>query len=132
AHMDGGDFYGSEQSVTADSATDVRIELVGTDGVVTVLKEKTALTDREIIDASVMDARRLAQFFDAQIDAAKAKGVLFSLHLKAPMLKRAAPIISGGARNRLSAPVLARYDRGWMPAGFDASNGIGDLYARLA
>ncbi|CAG4967573.1 NADP-dependent isocitrate dehydrogenase [Novilysobacter luteus] len=132
AHMDGGDFYGSEQSVTVDSATDVRIELVGTDGVVTVLKEKTALTDREIIDASVMDTRRLAQFFDAQIDDAKAKGVLFSLHLKATMMKVSDPIIFGVAVNRFYAPVLARYDRELMEAGFDASNGIGDLYARLA
>jgi isocitrate dehydrogenase len=132
AHMDGGDFYGSEQSVTVDSATDVRIELVGTDGVTTVLKEKTALTDREVIDASVMDTRRLAQFFDAQIDDAKAKGVLFSLHLKATMMKVSDPIIFGVAVNRFYAPVLAKYDRELMEAGFDSSNGIGDLYSRLA
>ncbi|KGM56714.1 isocitrate dehydrogenase [Lysobacter arseniciresistens ZS79] len=131
AHMDGGDFYGSEQSVTVDSATDVRIELVGTDGVTTVLKEKTSLTDREVIDASVMDTRRLAQFIDAQIDDAKATGVLFSLHLKATMMKVSDPIIFGVAVNRFYAPVLARYDRELMEAGFDANNGIGDLYARL-
>ncbi|MGQ4660736.1 NADP-dependent isocitrate dehydrogenase [Lysobacter sp. F6437] len=132
AHMDGGDFYGSEQSVTVDNATDVRIELVGVDGVTTVLKEKTSLLDREVIDASVMDTRRLAQFFDAQIEDAKAKGVLFSLHLKATMMKVSDPIIFGVAVNRFYAPVLAKYDRELMEAGFDSSNGIGDLYARLS
>jgi len=132
AHMDGGDFYGSEQSTTADKATDVHIELVGVDGVTTVLKERVALLDGEVIDAAVMDTRRLAQFFDAQIDDAKARGVLFSLHLKATMMKVSDPIIFGVAVNRFYAPVLAKYDRELMEAGFDASNGIGDLYARLA
>ncbi|MGQ4582086.1 NADP-dependent isocitrate dehydrogenase [Lysobacter sp. F60174L2] len=132
AHMDGGDFYGSEKSVMVDNATDVRIELVGADGVTTVLKEKTSLLDREVIDASVMDTRRLAQFIDAQIDDAKAKGVLFSLHLKATMMKVSDPIIFGVAVNRFYAPVLAKYDRELMEAGFDSSNGIGDLYARLS
>ena len=132
AHMDDGDFYGSEQSVTVDDATDVRIELVGTDGVTTVLKERTSLTDREVIDAAVMDTRRLATFIDAQIDDAKARGVLFSLHLKATMMKVSDPIIFGVAVNRFYAPALAKYDRELMEAGFDSSNGIGDLYARLA
>ena len=131
AHMDAGDFYGSEKSVTVEHAGNVRIELVGTDGVTTVLKDKTALVEGEVIDAAVMDTRRLAQFIDAQIDDARAKGVLFSLHLKATMMKVSDPIIFGVAVNRFYAPVLARYDRELMEAGFDASNGIGDLYARL-
>ncbi|GAB2628722.1 NADP-dependent isocitrate dehydrogenase [Novilysobacter erysipheiresistens] len=131
AHMDGGDFYGSEQSLTVDHATDVRIELVGVDGVTTVLKDKTALTDGEVIDAAVLDTRALAQFFDAQIDDAKARGVLFSLHLKATMMKVSDPIIFGVAVNRFYAPVLAKYDTELMAAGLDTSHGIGDLYARL-
>jgi len=131
AHMDSGDFYGSEKSVTVDTAGNVRIELHGTDGVTTVLKDKTALIEGEVIDAAVMDTRRLAQFIDAQIDDARAKDVLFSLHLKATMMKVSDPIIFGVAVNRFYAPVLAKYDRELMEAGFDSSNGIGDLYARL-
>ena len=131
AHMDGGDFYGSEKSVTVEHAGNVRIELIGTDGVTTVLKDKTALIEGEVIDAAVMDTRRLAQFIDDQIDDAKAKDVLFSLHLKATMMKVSDPIIFGVAVNRFYAPVLAKYDRELMEAGFDANNGIGDLYARL-
>ena len=132
AHMDGGDFYGSEQSTTVDKATDVHVELVGTDGVTTVLKERVSLLDGEVIDAAVMDTRRLGQFFDAQIDDAKKKDVLFSLHLKATMMKVSDPIIFGVAVNRFYAPVLAKHDRELMDAGFDASNGIGDLYSRLS
>ncbi|MCE7032374.1 NADP-dependent isocitrate dehydrogenase [Lysobacter sp. GX 14042] len=131
AHMDGGDFYGSEQSLTVDAAGNVRIELLGTDGVTTVLKDKTALMEGEVIDAAVMDTRRLAQFIDTQIEDAKATGVLFSLHLKATMMKVSDPVIFGVAVNRFYAPVLAKYDRELMEAGFDANNGIGDLYARL-
>ena len=131
AHMDGGDFYGSEKSTTVEHAGNVRIELIGTDGVTTVLKDKTALIEGEVIDTAVMDTRRLAQFIDTQIEDAKAKDVLFSLHLKATMMKVSDPVIFGVAVNRFYAPVLAKYDRELMEAGFDANNGIGDLYARL-
>ena len=131
AHMQAGDFYGSEQSTRMESPTDVRIELAGDDGVTTVLKDHVALQDGEVIDAAVMDTRLLAEFIDAQVDDAKARGVLFSLHLKATMMKVSDPIIFGVAVNRFYAPVLARYDRELMAAGFDPNNGIGDLYARL-
>jgi isocitrate dehydrogenase len=78
-----------------------------------------------------MSRKALAAFVDAQIADARAQGVLVSLHLKATMMKVSDPIIFGVAVNRFYAPVLARYDRELMAAGFDASNGIGDLYARL-
>src|SRR5690606_30931384 len=80
---------------------------------------------------SVMDSRLLAEFIDAQLADAKASGVLFSLHLKATMMKVSDPIIFGVAVNRFYAPVLARYDNELVAAGFDPNNGIGDLYARL-
>src|SRR5690606_30137021 len=87
AHMAGGDFYGSEKSTVIDSATDARIELVGKDGSTKVLKEKTALKAGEIIDAAVMSKKALRQFIAAQIDDAKQQGVLFSVHVKATMMK---------------------------------------------
>jgi isocitrate dehydrogenase len=131
AHMEHGDFFGSERSLTVESATDVRIELAAADGTTSVLKEKVALQAGEVIDAAVMDTRALADFVDAQIDDAHARGVLFSLHLKATMMKVSDPIIFGVVVNRFYGPVLARHDRELMDAGFDPGNGIGDLYARL-
>ncbi|MFP5373980.1 MAG: NADP-dependent isocitrate dehydrogenase, partial [Gammaproteobacteria bacterium] len=131
ASMSGGDFYGSERSRTVERAGDVRIELVDGKGNTTVLKERVALEAGEIVDAAVMDTRALADFIDAQIDDAKARGVLFSLHLKATMMKVSDPVIFGVAVNRFYAPVLGRYDRELMAAGFDPDNGIGDLYTRL-
>ncbi|MGI8561433.1 MAG: NADP-dependent isocitrate dehydrogenase, partial [Luteimonas sp.] len=131
AHMDAGDFFGSERSLTLDAATDVRIELLGDDGATTLLKDKVALQAGEIIDAAVMDTRALADFFDAQIEDARARGVLFSLHLKATMMKVSAPVIFGVAVNRFYAPVLGEYDTELLEAGFDPNNGIGDLYAQL-
>ncbi len=131
ASMEAGDFFGSERSTTVESPTDVRIELVGDDGNTTVLKPKVSLQAGEVIDAATMDMRKLAEFVDAQIDDARARGVLFSLHLKATMMKVSDPIIFGAVVNRFYAPVLGKYDKELMAAGFDANNGIGDLYARL-
>ena len=131
AHMADGDFYGSEQSVLIAEAGSVRIELLGADGGVQVLKDSTAVTAGELIDASVMDARALADFIDAQIDDARARGVLFSLHLKATMMKVSDPILFGIVVKRFYAPVLEKHAAALDAAGFDPENGIGDLYARL-
>src|SRR3990172_6837764 len=87
AHMSGGDFYGSEKSTTITGAGSVKIEFVGQDGKTTVLKEKTTLKVGEVIDAAVMSRRELRKFYEEQIQDAKNKGVLFSLHLKATMIK---------------------------------------------
>ncbi|MFP7723238.1 NADP-dependent isocitrate dehydrogenase [Lysobacter sp. A3-1-A15] len=131
ASMDSGDFFGSERSTTVQAATEVRIELVGEDRTTTVLKPKVALQAGEVIDAAAMDTRKLAEFIDAQMDDAQARGVLFSLHLKATMMKVSDPIIFGAVVNRFYAPVLGEYDDELMAEGFDPNNGIGDLYARL-
>ncbi|WP_036194654.1 NADP-dependent isocitrate dehydrogenase [Lysobacter concretionis] len=131
AHMEGGDFYGSEQSVLIDHAGSVRIELAGNDGSTTVLKEKTAVQAGELIDASVMSATALAGFIDAQIADAKARDVLFSLHLKATMMKVSDPIIFGVAVKRFYADVLTKYATELAAIGFDADNGIGDLVAKI-
>src|SRR6201997_5289773 len=95
AHMSGGDFYGSEVATTIAAPTNARIELVGGDGAVTVLKAKTPLLAGEIIDAAVMSRKALRAFFGAQIEAAKKDGVLFSLHVKTTMMKISDPIIFG-------------------------------------
>ena len=131
SHMDSGDFYGSEKSATLAEAGSLKIELVGKDGQVTVLKEKTAVKAGEIVDASVMSRKALAAFIDAQIEDAKAKDVLFSLHLKATMMKVSDPIMFGVVVDEFYQDVLARHGDALKSVGFDSNNGIGDLYARI-
>jgi len=131
AYMDGGDFYGSEKSTVVDKATNVKIEWFGKDGTSKVLKEKTALKDGEIIDAAVMSKKALASFIDAQIIDAKKQGVLFSLHLKATMMKVSDPIMFGFVVNEFYKDVLTKHADALKGVGFEPNNGIGDLYARL-
>lgn len=131
AHMDGGDFYGSEKSATIDNAGALRIEFVGADGNTQVLKDKIKVQAGEIVDAATMHVKALSRFVDAQIDDAKAQGVLFSLHLKATMMKVSDPIMFGVVVERFYRDVLARHEDALIQAGFDPNNGIGDLYARL-
>ncbi|WP_295926353.1 NADP-dependent isocitrate dehydrogenase [uncultured Xanthomonas sp.] len=132
AHMDAGDFYGSERSALIEQAGSVRIELVGKDGTVSVLKEKTAVQAGELIDAAVMSKRALAAFVQAQIADAKQQGVLFSLHLKATMMKVSDPIMFGVVVEAFYRDVLDKHAATLKQVGFDANNGIGDLYARIA
>ena len=131
AHMDGGDFYGSEKSAVVAKATNVKIEWFGKDGTSKVLKEKTSLKDGEIIDAAVMSRKALAAFIDAQIEDAKKQDVLFSLHLKATMMKVSDPIMFGIVVNEFYKDVLTRHADALKGVGFEPNNGIGDLYARL-
>jgi isocitrate dehydrogenase len=132
AHMDGGDFYGSEQSAQIAQAGTVSIELVGHDGRRNMLKTGVKVKAGELIDAAVMSAKALSAFVDAQIDDASAQGVLFSLHLKATMMKVSDPIMFGIVVRRFYRDTLARHAAALEQAGFDANNGIGDLYARLS
>ncbi|MCM2336836.1 MAG: NADP-dependent isocitrate dehydrogenase [Pseudomonas sp.] len=131
AHMDGGDFYGSEQSALIEKAGSVRIELVGRDGRSSLLKSSVKVGAGELIDAAVMSAARLSSFVDAQLADARERGVLFSLHLKATMMKVSDPIMFGIVVKRFYADVLARHAAVLDEVGFDANNGIGDLVARL-
>lgn len=132
AHMDGGDFYGSEQSKVIDKAGTVSIELTGADGRRNMLKTNIKVQAGEVIDAASMSAKSLSRFVDAQIDDALAKGVLFSLHLKATMMKVSDPIMFGIVVQRFYRDTLAKHADVLDRAGFDANNGIGDLYARLS
>jgi isocitrate dehydrogenase len=131
SHMDSGDFYGSEKSATIDAAGNLRIEFIGADGSVKLLKDKVAVKAGEIVDAAVMSKKALAGFIDAQIADAMAKGVLFSLHLKATMMKVSDPIMFGIVVREFYKDVLGKHAEALKQVGFDANNGIGDLYARL-
>ncbi|KAH0440041.1 NADP-dependent isocitrate dehydrogenase [Paraburkholderia fungorum] len=131
AHMSGGDFYGSEKSALIAAAGTVKIELTTADGATRVLKEKTAVQAGEIIDASVLSKNALRNFIEAEIADAKAKGVLFSVHLKATMMKVSDPIIFGHVVSVFYKDVLTKHADALAQAGFNPNNGIGDLYARL-
>ncbi len=131
AHMDAGDFYGSEQSVQIESAGSVRIEFTAASGSSFPLRAPVKVQAGELLDASAMSAGALADFIDAQIEEAKARGVLFSLHLKATMMKVSDPIIFGIVVSRFYREVLEKHPKTLAEIGFDPDNGIGDLYARL-
>ena len=132
SHMSGGDFYGSEKSVTVSEASPVRIEFVGADGKTTVLKEKTTLKAGEVIDASVMSCRALRKFYEEQIADAKQKGVLLSLHLKATMMKISDPIMFGHAVTVFFKDVFDKHAATIKEIGVNVNNGFGDLLAKIA
>ncbi|MFA5597721.1 MAG: NADP-dependent isocitrate dehydrogenase [Pusillimonas sp.] len=131
AAMADGDFYGSEKSVVVGQAGDVKIELTAKDGSKTVLKTKTSLKAGEVIDASVMSAAKLRSFLQAQIEDAKQQGVLFSVHLKATMMKVSDPVLFGHVVSVFYKDVLAKHADALKQVGFNPNNGLGDLYARL-
>ncbi|CAE6847306.1 NADP-dependent isocitrate dehydrogenase [Xanthomonas arboricola pv. corylina] len=132
AHMDDGDFFGSEQSTTVAAAGALKIEFVGNDGSSSVLKDKVAVKAGEIVDAAVLSKRALASFIDAQIADAKAKDVLFSVHLKATMMKVSDPVLFGVVVGEFYKDTLSKHAEALASVGFDPNNGIGDLYARIA
>ena len=131
AYMPGGDFYGSEVSTTVAAPTNARIELVGSDGAVTVLKAKTPLKAGEIIDAATMSRKALRAFLAEQIEAAKREGVLFSLHLKATMMKISDPILFGHAVSVFFADVFKKHEVTLKRLGFNPNNGVADLLTRI-
>ena len=131
SHMDGGDFYGSELSVTVANAQKVSIEFVAQDGTRSVLKADLALLDGEIIDASVMNKQALVAFYEKEINAAKDQDVLLSLHLKATMMKVSDPVIFGYAVRVFYADVFAKHGATFDQIGVDVNNGLGDVYAKI-
>ena len=131
AHMSSDDFFGSEQSHTLASAGEVRIEHVANDGSTTVLRQSIALTAGEVIDASVMSASALRRFLAAEIDSAKEQDVLFSLHVKATMMKVSDPIIFGHAVSVFFQDVFDKHAESFAEVGVDANNGLGDLFAKI-
>lgn len=132
AHMNDGDFYGSEKSVTVSEACAVRIEFTGDDGKTTVLKEKVALLEGEVIDAAVMSRSALRDFYEKQITDAKEQGVLLSLHLKATMMKISDPIMFGHAVTVYFKDVFEKHAAVIKELGVNVNNGLGDLLAKIA
>ena len=131
ATMTSGDFCANEKSVTVEEATDVKIELTATDGTVTVLKENTPLLAGEIIDATVMSKKALLSFLEEQIAEAKKQDVLFSLHLKATMMKVSDPIIFGHAVRVFFKNLLANHAETLDALSIDFTNGFGDLVSKI-
>ncbi len=132
AHMSGGDFYGSEQSVAIPEATTFKIVFVAKDGTTKILKDTTPLKAGEIIDSSVMNLKSLKQFIAREIEDAKAKNVLFSVHLKATMMKVSDPIIFGAIVDVFFADVFEKYADLFNELGVNTKNGLGDAYAKIA
>ncbi len=131
SHMKSGDFRSNEKSMTVTDATEARIEFVGKDGKATVLKQKIALQAGEVIDATFMSSRALRQFLDEQIEDAKKQGVLFSLHMKATMMKVSDPKIFGHAVYVFFKDVFEKHKATFEKLGVDPDNGLGDLYAKI-
>jgi isocitrate dehydrogenase len=131
AHMSSGDFYGSEKSALIDADGSVKIELVGSDGSTTVLKEKTKVLAGEIIDCAALSKKALRAFVAAEIEDAKKQGVLFSVHLKATMMKVSDPIMFGQIVAEFYQQALDKHADVLEQVGFNLNNGIGDLYARI-
>jgi isocitrate dehydrogenase len=125
------DFFSNEKSLTLPAATTVRIEFVGADGSTKILKEKTPLKAGEILDATVMRKQALVAFLEQQIAKAKADGTLFSVHLKATMMKVSDPVIFGHVVRVFFKDLLAKHAATFTELGVDLNNGFGDLIAKL-
>ena len=131
AHMDHGDFYSSEQSAILANAGSLRIDHTDAAGNVTVLREAVPVLEGEVVDSSVMNCQALSEFFAKEIDAAKQEGVLFSLHLKATMMKVSDPIMFGHCVRAYYSDVFEKHEALFNEIGVDANNGIGDVYAKI-
>ena len=131
ATMNGGDFFANEKSVTMPSATNASIVHTSSNGTKTTLKNSLALLDGEIIDATVMNKKALMTFLDQQITDSKERGVLFSLHMKATMMKVSDPIIFGMAIEVFFKDLIAKHKSTLTELGVDFRNGFGDLIEKM-
>jgi len=132
AHMSGGDFASNEKSTVLDKACNARIEFVAKDGSATVLKDKLPLLEGEVLDSTVMSKKALRAFLEEQIQDAKDKGVLFSVHLKATMMKISDPILFGHVVSVYFKDVYEKHAALFKELGINPNNGLGDLYNRIA
>ena len=132
ASMSGGDFFANEQSSTIAAATTARIEFVAADGATTVLKDGLKLSAGEILDGTFMSRKALVSFLESSVADAKSSGVLWSVHLKATMMKVSDPIIFGHAVKAFFKPVFEKHAAALAKAGVDVRNGFGDLVAKIA
>ena len=132
SHMHAGDFYHGEKSMTLDRARDVRMELVTTSGETIVLKPKVALQAGEIIDSMFMSKKALLEFYEEQIEDAHKSGVMFSLHVKATMMKVSHPIVFGHCVRTFYREAFEKHGALFDELGINVNNGMSDLYAKIA
>ena len=132
SHMHNGDFYHGEKSMTLDKARDVRMELLTTSGKTIVLKEKVSLLDREVIDSMYMSKKALYEFYEKEIDDAYKTGVMFSLHVKATMMKVSHPIVFGHCVKIFYKDAFAKHGKLFDELGVNVNNGMADLYGKIA
>ena len=132
AHMREGDFYHGEKSMTLDRARNVKMELVTTSGETIVLKPEVSLDDGDVIDSMFMSKKALCEFYEAQMDDAYKTGVMFSLHVKATMMKVSHPIVFGHAVKVFYKEAFAKHQELFDELGVDVNNGLSDLYDKIA
>ena len=132
SHMHSGDFYHGEKSMTLDRARDVKMELITTSGKTIVLKPLTKLLDREVIDSMFMSKKALEAFYEQEIEDARKTGVMFSLHVKATMMKVSHPIVFGHCVKIFYKDAFAKHGDLFKQLGVNVNNGMADLYGKIA
>tara|TARA_Y100000780_G_scaffold159130_1_gene144251 strand:+ start:140982 stop:143198 length:2217 start_codon:yes stop_codon:yes gene_type:complete len=131
AHMNDGDFFGNEKSLVTEKATELTIELQGKDGQTTILKSGVKTTDGEIVDGTFMSKKALREYIEKEIENAKEKGILFSLHMKATMMKVSDPVIFGHCVEVFYKDVFEKHAETFKELGVNANNGIKDVYDKI-
>jgi isocitrate dehydrogenase len=132
SHMHAGDFYHGEKSITLDRAREVKMELITQSGKTIVLKPKVALLDREVIDSMYMSKKALLEFYEKEIEDAHQTGVMFSLHVKATMMKVSHPIVFGHCVKIFYKDAFTKHGALFKELGVNVNNGMADLYAKVA
>ncbi|NLC22253.1 MAG: NADP-dependent isocitrate dehydrogenase, partial [Halomonadaceae bacterium] len=132
SHMHGGDFYHGEKSMTLDRARNVKMELITTSGQTLVLKPKVELLEGEVIDSMFMSKKALLEFYEREIEDARKTGVMFSLHVKATMMKVSHPIVFGHCVRIFYKDAFEKHGALFEELGVDVNNGMGNLYDKIA
>ncbi len=132
SHMHAGDFYHGEKSLTLDKARNVKMELITKSGKTIVLKEKVALLDREVIDSMFMSKKALLAFYEKEIEDAHKNGVMFSLHVKATMMKVSHPIVFGHCVKIFYKEAFEKHGKLFEELGVNVNNGMVNLYDKIA
>jgi isocitrate dehydrogenase len=132
SHMHGGDFYHGEKSITIDRPRDVRMELITKSGKTIVLKKKVSLLDREVVDSMYMSKKALLEFYEKEIDDAYKTGVMFSLHVKATMMKVSHPIVFGHCVKIFYKKAFEKHAKLFDELGVNVNNGMANLYDKIA
>ena len=132
SHMHAGDFYHGEKSMTLDRARDVKMELITKSGKAIILKPKVSLLDREVIDSMFMSKKALEAFYEQEIEDAHKTGVMFSLHVKATMMKVSHPIVFGHCVKIFYKEAFAKHAKLFEELGVNVNNGMADLYSKIA